>query len=694
MNATPAPASSPDALLAEALAHRQAGRLGTAAGLFARLVQAVPPRADHLLLAADTFYRAGFLRAAREGLAAARMLAPEMMEIELLLGRVLGAAGKRDEAVVALTRALALRETPMALRFLGAILHALGRQAEAESALGRADALQPETAQGYNGLGVNFLAERRPVEAEIALRRALTLAPNLVAAYENLGAALAGQDKLDDAIAAERRAVEIAPQSAAGWLNLGAFANAAGDFATAREAWARASKLTPNAPHVLTNIAQLHLEEGDAAAAFGTLDRALAVAPSHRAAGHTWLLTRNYLASGGSGWLARARAIAAHLRPDAPSAATYANDRTSTRRLRVGFVSADFRRHSCASFLIPLFAARDRTAYELIAYSDNPVDDAITENLRGAADVWRPIAHLGDVSVAELIGDDRIDILIDLAGHMGGNRLPVFALKPAPIQVSWLGYPDTTGLDTIDYRLTDAIADPAGAGDERYSEALWRLPESFLVYKPDPAAPAPQPEENPAVPVFVSFNHLPKITPAVVATWARILAEVPEARLLMKAKRLSEPQTRDRYLRLFGRQGIPPKRLDLVGWQSAPADHLGLYRRAAIGLDPFPYNGTTTTCEALWMGVPVVTLAGDSHAARVGASLLTSIGLPELVASSADDYVGRAVALARDSERRAALRRSMRERMAASPLCDADGFGRRFEAALREMWRNWCKSAA
>lgn len=683
-----------EALLAEAIARRQAGQLGAAATLFVRLLQAAPPQAHHLLLAADTLCRVGLLRAARDALSAARALAPDMVEIEVLAGRVLAAAGQREEAAAAFGRAVALRETPAALRFLGAVLHGLGRKADSEAAFARADALQPETAEGYNGLGINFLAERRPAEAEAAFRRALAIAPTLVAAHENLGAALAAQDKLEAAIAAERRAVEIAPQAAAGWLNLGVFANAAGDFATARHAWQQAAKLTPDAPHVLTNLAQLHLEEGDDAAALRAADRALALAPGHRAAGDTWLLARNYVATAPTpDWLARARAIAAHLRPDAPPSTGHVNDRTPDRRLRVGFVSADFRHHSCANFLVPLFTAHDRSAYELIAYSDNPTDDAVTQTLRRVANLWRPIGHLGDVSVAELIGDDRIDVLVDLAGHMGGNRLPVFALKPAPVQVSWLGYPDTTGLETIDYRLTDAVADPAGIGEECYSERLWRLPESFLVYAPDSAAPEPPPEEETAAPVYVSFNHLPKVTPEVVATWARILAEIPEARLLMKAKRLSEPETRDRYLRLFGRHGIAPKRLDLVGWQAAPADHLRLYRRAAIGLDPFPYNGTTTTCEALWMGVPVVTLAGQSHAARVGASLLTSVGLPELIATSLDDYVARAVALGRDPRWRRKLRQGLRARMASSPLCDANGFARRFEAALREMWRNWCRSA-
>lgn len=690
MSRTPPPESAVESLVAEALACRQAGRLGAAATLFARVLQSAP-EAGYLLLAAETLYRVGLLRAAREALAAARALAPGTMEIEVMLGRVLTAAGEPEAAAEALARAVALRETPTALRFLGAVLYGMDRHAESAQAFARADAIQPEPAEGYNQLGVGLLAERRPREAEAAFRRALALSGGLVAAHQNLGAALAAQDKVEAAIAAEQQAVRVAPDSPAGWLNLGTFANAAGDFATARAALHEAARLSPDSPDILTNLAQMTLEEGDAAGALALLERALTLAPGHRAAGGSWLLARNYLPSRSADGLAGARSVAAQLRPDAPFPMPHANDRTPDRRLRVGFVSPDFRRHSCASFLLPLFATRDRAAYELFAYSDNPADDAVTEILRRDADHWRPIAHLGDVSAAELISDDRIDVLVDLSGHMAANRLPVFALKPAPVQVSWLGYPDTTGLDTIDYRLTDAAADPPGTGDAGYSEQLWRLPGPFLVYGADPESPRP-PVDDESAPVFCSFNHLPKVTPEVVATWARILDAVPRARLLMKARRLGEPATRDRYLRLFGRHGIAPARLDLVGWQAAPRDHLALYGRAGIGLDPFPYNGTTTTCEALWMGVPVVALAGSTHAARVGASLLTAVGLPELIATSVDDYVARAVALAGDRARRSALRQGLRERMAASPLCDAPGFSRRFEAALRGMWTKWCRS--
>lgn len=392
----------------------------------------------------------------------------------------------------------------------------------------------------------------------------------------------------------------------------------------------------------------------------------------------------------GPDWLSTARRAVSDIRPDSPPLPHHGS-RDAQRRLRIGFVSADFRRHSCASFLAPLFTHWPHSDLELIAYSDNHADDEVTVSLKARVDHWRTVTGLGDIALAEQISDDRVDILVDLAGHMAGNRLPVFALKPAPLQVSWLGYPDTTGVDAIDYRLTDAIADPPGQTDALHNETLWRLPECFIAFSAGtPVLESGNPRDDGRV-VFGSFNHLPKVTPAVVSVWARLLKAVPDSRLVLKAKRLGEPETRERYLALFGAEGIAADRLDLVGWRDMPGDHLALYRQIDIALDPFPYNGTTTTCEALAMGVPVVTLAGSRHASRVGASLLAAAGLDGLVANSVDDYVERAAALAHDGERRRAIAREQRLHFTASTLCDGQRFAARFAAALRQMWMRFCE---
>lgn len=685
-------APTADALIARAVAARQAGRLAEAAGLFGQALAAGPVQPQALLLTGETLYRLGLLRSAYDAVSTAQILAPGDPGADLLLGRILAARGLPVEALAAFERVTAARpQDATSWRFHATALMALGRRDDARLMLATADRLQPESAEGYNQFGISLLAERRPAEAELLFRQALALDPTLLAGWQNLGAALAAQDRLNEAIDAERQAVERQPNSAAGWTNLGAFANAAGRFREARQALERAHTLAPRAADTLNNLANLRLEEGDAAAARGLLDAALHAAPGHRSATDNLLLSRNYVVdTAGPDWLPAARKAVTGIRPDAPPLPHHGS-RDARRRLRIGFVSADFRRHSCASFLAPLFAHWSRADLELVAYSDNHADDDVTVSLKAGVDLWRTVTGLGDIALAEQISDDRIDILVDLAGHMAGNRLPVFALKPAPLQISWLGYPDTTGVDAIDYRLTDAIADPPGLTDALHSEALWRLPECFIAFSP--AAPPPESESsrNDGRIVFGSFNHLPKVTPAVVAVWARLIKAVPDSRLVLKAKRLGEPETRERYVALFGAEGVSAERLDLVGWRDAPGDHLALYRQIDIALDPFPYNGTTTTCEALAMGVPVVTLAGSRHASRVGASLLAAVGLHDLVANSVDDYVERAAALACDGERCRAIARELRLNFATSTLCDGQRFATRFAAALRQMWVRFCE---
>jgi predicted O-linked N-acetylglucosamine transferase (SPINDLY family) len=694
---SPSGADEPvETLAQQALAARQAGRLAEAANLFGRALAAAPPHPQLLLLAGETLYRLGLWRSAEDAITAALRLQPDDPSADLLLGRILQARGQPGEALTAFQRVTAARPSDaMAWRFQATALMALGRRSEAQARLASADALQPEGAAGYNEFGISLLAERHPAEAEMMFRQAIILEPGLVAAWLNLGAALAAQDRLDEAIDAERRAIGHQSNSAAGWTNLGAFANASGRFREARQALQQAYALAPGSPDTLNNLANLRLDEGDAAGAWALLDSALRSAPAHRSAADNWLLTRNYLSDTPSAdWREKARQIVRQLRPESPPL-PYRGSREPGRRLRIGFVSADFRRHSCASFLAPLFSHWPRHELELFAYSDNVVDDEVTVRLKAQADSWCPITAYSDIALTERVSDDRIDILVDLAGHMAGNRLPAFALKPAPIQVSWLGYPDTSGLDTIDYRLTDAVADPPGRTELLHSETLWRLPRCFLAFAAEPAAADGEDrrsEENGIV--FGSFNHLPKVTPAVVAAWARLLAAVPQSRLLLKAKRLGEPETRERYRTLFATHGIDQNRLDLVGWRSSPGNHLALYRQVDIALDPFPYNGTTTTCEALAMGVPLLTLAGSRHASRVGASLLTAVGLEALIATSVDDYVARGIALAGDNDRRRAIRRALQAGIATSPLCDAEGFAGDFAAAMRGMWKRWCETAA
>jgi predicted O-linked N-acetylglucosamine transferase (SPINDLY family) len=362
--------------------------------------------------------------------------------------------------------------------------------------------------------------------------------------------------------------------------------------------------------------------------------------------------------------------------------------RTGPRRLKIGYVSADFYRHSVSSFIEPILAGHDRGRFEIFCYSDVLKPDETTARLQALPVNWRPITGIGQDRAAEIITNDEIDILVDLGGHTKRNRMLLFARKPSPIQATYLGYPNTTGLSQMDYRFTDAYADPAGESDRWHTEKLIRLPHGFLCYHAPPddlvIATASRAQENRVI-TFASFNVLSKLTTVAISIWSRILAVVPRSRLILKNSSLFDPGVRQLIETAFAKNGISSDRLDLRPPTETLAEHLAVYRQADIALDTFPYNGTTTTCEALWMGVPVITWTGDTHAARVGSSILNQIGLPELIGASPEDYLRRAVELANDSARLTALRSRMRERMRRSSLLNPAQITADIEAAYHAM---------
>jgi Flp pilus assembly protein TadD len=367
------------------------------------------------------------------------------------------------------------------------------------------------------------------------------------------------------------------------------------------------------------------------------------------------------------------------------------NNNDPNRCLRVAYISNDFRTHSVAYFIEPLLFAHSRDVVEVWCYTSLQDGDTTTGRLRSLADRWREIAGMSPRAAAQRIRNDRIDILVDLGGHTSSDILRVFAHRPAPVQITYLGYPDTTGLPSIDYRLCDEATDPREE-PSRCTEEVIRLPGCFLCYQPFGANPPVTrlPAARNGHVTFGSFNNLAKINQRVVALWADLLRQVEEARLFIKNPSFTDPPTRDRYYELFQAHGVPRERIDLQGRTETVADHLALYGRLDIALDTFPYNGTTTTCEALWMGVPVITLTGSTHAGRVGTSLLRTVGLRELVARDRDHYLEIAAGLAADREYLAALRTSLRDRLMSSPLCDAEPFTRHLEETYRTLWRRWC----
>ena len=493
-------------------------------------------------------------------------------------------------------------------------------------------------------------------EAIAACRQAIALKPGYADAHSNLGIALSDKGQLDEAIAACRQAIALKPNFPVPRSNLGTAFKNAGRLDDALDSYRSALALAPDRADIHSNL----------------------------------LLTLNYHPG------FDAHAIAAehrlwnrcHGEPLRSSLQPHPNDRNPERRLRIGYVSPDLRDHVVARFLLPLLENHDRTAFEIFAYAQVPVPDAMTQRLRTHADAWRSLVGLSDAQAAELIRQDRIDILVDLAGHTANNRLLVFARKPAPVQVTWLGYPNTTGLDTIDYRLTDSFADPSGSTDLHCSEKLFRLPACAWCFEPSASPAVAGRREGPIT--FGCLNNFAKITGPMLALWGRILQAVPESRLLVKSASFGNASVRQRVQQILGELGIAPERLELRGYEADYGGHLALYEQMDIALDTFPYHGTTTTCEALWMGVPVVSLAGGSHVSRVGVSLLANVGLSDLAATSPEEYVSIAVKLAGDLPRLTHLRSTLRERMAASSLMDAPRFARDIEAAFRQMWHRWC----
>jgi predicted O-linked N-acetylglucosamine transferase (SPINDLY family) len=577
---------------------------------------------------------------------------------------------------------------------LGNAFRAQGRTDQAIAHYERALSLKPDYLEAHNNLGLALAAQGRIDQAITHYERALSLNPDYAKAHNNLGLALAAQGRIDQAITHYERALSLNPDDTLAHNNLGNALRARGQTDQAIAHYKRALSLNPDDALAHHNLGSVLMLQGRIDLAFPHYERALSLWPDNVATHHSLLLALNYVSDKDPLTI-----YAAHLnfarRWEAPLARfiqPHSNDRSPERRLRIGYVSSDFRRHSVGYFIEPVLAHHDHDQFEIFCYSNHLQEDEVTGWLKSHTDHWRRLVGLSDEQATNQICTDQIDILIDLNGHMGGNRLLAFARQPAPVQVTWLGYPATTGLSAMDYRITDGFADPIGMTEHLHSEKLVRLPECFSCYRPPPEAPEVSglPARKNGYVTFGSFNNMAKITPEVMAVWARILQSIPGSHLTLKNPALGENATQQMVQKAFTELGITPERLELLSHDPSPRAHLERYGSIDIGLDPFPYNGATTTCEALWMGVPVVALAGRAHAGRVGVSQLSNLGLTELVGNTTEEYVAIATRLATDLEHLSALRTELRARLAASPLTQAPRFTRNLERAYRVMWQEWC----
>ena len=643
------------ALFDRALTLHKEGHLADALPLYREALERGPLFPDLLIGAGVAFIMNRQTTDAEACFRRATELAPDNAVAYNHLGTVLNDLGRTREAIAALERSVELDPDEVSsLTNLGCGYRSLGRIDDALVSFQRAAQLDPTIPEIHSNLGTTLATLDLPSEAGLRLYVALILSPGYADAYSNLGAVMlrGSLPHSEPAMQVLQRAVQIDPDLPTAHSNLSVILAGRGDPDIAVPHNLRAAELVPNPEHWSRVLFNLNYCDSWSAEA---------CAREHRRIGA----------------LFDAAGEPRRLPPVEPSRGT---------RHRVGFVSPDFRNHSVSYFLRPLLSAFDRGRFEIFCYSDVLKGDEVTAEIRASADHWTNAIGLTDYELAQKIRADRIDTLIDLAGHTPSNRMGTFALRPAPVQMTWLGYANTSGLSTIDYRIVDEITDPPGIADELASETLLRLPDGFLCYGPPAHAPAPavRPPAVDGAVVFGTFNNPTKITDATFTLWSRLLLRLPKARLLIKSFRLRDEVLRNRIVGKFADHGVAPERLILLDANADATEHLATYGQIDIGLDPVLYNGTTTTFEALWMGVPVIAERGDRHAGRVGASLLTYTGLTDLIAESDDDYIAIAAHLAEDPTALARVRQGLRERVAASPLCDAAAFARKFERALLE----------
>lgn len=673
------------------------GRPAEAAPLLTRAVELDPAMAP-------AHYNLGFalesLERWDEALAAYRRavaVAPQMADAHNNLGNMLQKLGHYEEALAAFERACALRQEDAAFHMnRGNALGSLECLEDARLAYETALKLNPALLDGYVRLALVLSRLERYEDIVPLLGRAIEQSPGLADAHQSLGYALRKLRRYDDAVEAYRRAVELRPEDAQLHTDLGVALKEAGQYQGALAALRRALELRPDFESALSLMGGTLLDMGYVAEAIETYRRGLVLNPDAFYLDSALLLSLNYQSdTTPAALLDAARAFGERAARKAVPFTRHENAPDPERRLRIGLVSGDLGDHPVGFFLRGVLERLDSNRLETFVYETAARKGTLNEFFRRLVSHWldaKVVNQLDDEALAKQIRSDTIDVLVDLSGHTAQSRLPVFAWKPAPVQVSWLGYLGTTGLDTMDYVLADDWALPAGE-EVQFTETPWRLPKTYICFSPPDL-----PVECNALPAldkghmtFGCFNNLNKIDDRVVSCWAELLHAVPGARLYLKTKTLGASEVRERLLARFARCGVAADRLILDGQFANHEAHFRAYHQVDIALDPFPYPGITTTMEALWMGAPVLTMRGDRFISHQGETILHNAGLPEWIAADTDDYVEKAAAFARDTKTLAALRAGLRGRLLASPLCDAPRFARNLEEALRRMWWNWCE---
>jgi len=568
--------------------------------------------------------------------------------------------------------------------------HKAGKLAEAEKFYREALQQKPDDVEALQLLGILKIQMNETAAGAEILGRVMEPKPGSAEHQMNFAMTLKRIGRVGAAIEMYRRAVEIKPDYVEAWYNLGNALKDAGKVDEATAAYERAVAMRPDFTQAMANLASVLKSVGRVDEGIDLHRRSLCIQPDDAITHSALIFAMHYQTGADAVAIYRElrRWNDRHARPLAQFARPHDNDRDPERRLRIGYVSGDFRDHVAGQNILPLLGNHDDAQVEVFCYSNLNREDAITPRFRKYAHHWREVWQLNDAQLADQIRDDGIDILVDLSVHTTGNRLKAFAHKPAPVQATFAGYPGSTGMDAMDYRLTDPYLDPPESSDEFYSETSLRLPSSFWCYDPlfSDVAVNPPPAQRRGFITFGCLCNYSKVNAEVVGLWMEILKRVDRSRLMILCP---EGSHRTALLKSFEKDGIAPDRIELVG-PRARQEYIQLYHQIDLGLDTLPYNGHSTSLDSYWMGVPVVTLVGKTVVGRAGVSQLTNLGLTELIADTSQKYIEIAVRLARDLSRLTKLRRTLRDRMRASPLMDAIGFARGIEGAYRQMWRAWC----
>ena len=618
-------------------------------------------------------------------------LKPDYAEAYCGLGAVLQTQGREQEALQAYLKAVKLNpDNAEAHNNLGGLYSKRHEFAQAMAEYRLALKLKPDHAQIHHNLGMVLGQIGRKKEAEDELRLALKFQPDYVEAHNLLGVVLQAQRQYAAALASYTTALALKPDFAQAHFNTGNWFREGQRFEDAVDKFRVALEYKRDFLEAHNNLGNTYKDQGLILEAIDEYQIALRIDPHKHRVHSNLILTMHYLTDCDAVSIQQElrRWNRMHEQPLKKFIVPYANNRDAERKLRIGYVSPDFYLHVIGRVMLPLLAEHDRGNFQIYCYSSVQRPDSMTEQLSARADVWRDIMSLKNRQAAQMIRDDEIDILVDLSLHSSDNRLLIFARKPAPVQVSWLGYPGSTGMDAMDYRLTDSYVDPPGMFDAYYCEESIRLPDAHLCYYPltSVAPSAELPANKTGGVTFGSLNNFCKVNDEILNLWAKLLAAVPDSRLLIKAP---QGPAHRRVLDTLSRENISTERVEFLD-RLDETEFWNIYQRIDIGLDTWPYNGFMTSMDCLWMGVPVVSLSGKMAVGRGGVSILTNVGLPELIAQTQEEYIQIAVKLASDLPRLSQFHSTLRRRIQASSLMDAPRFARNVEAAYRQIWRKWC----